>query len=177
MSWSLYDAHALNRRLVLLGIPRNLARRAAFMDGPATLARMEKIQLMDFDEIVSASLSGAHRNWPLKEETGETVPGWLAAAQAEAKPASGNEAKTLLAAAMVDIPPWPGFDRVAAMPVYLRHLDDLPRAVLENALADCRNICPAWPSIAEIRLAAEPYLGQVMRRLWRLQELAKDGPQ
>lgn len=176
MNWSLYDARALQRRLEFCGVPRHQAWREAFLDAPATLARIEKIERMDFDEVVSASLSGrlgdqaradAERR-PLNEET--------AAARAAAEPASRNEAKTLLEAAMVDIPPWPGFDRVAAMPSYLDCLDDLPRAVLENALADCRNICSAWPSIAEIRLAAEPYLGQVMRRLWQLQEPAEDGP-
>ena len=63
----------------------------------------------------------------------------------------------------------PGGDRSIAVA-------DFPTGLLENALSDCRNICSAWPSIAEIRLAAEPYLGQVMRRLWRLQGLAEDGP-
>ena len=176
MSWSLYDARALERRLVLWGAPRDLAWRAAFLNGPATLARIEEIRHMSLEEVVNPSLiytiidraRADAECRPLNEET--------AAARAEAEPASRNEAKTLLEAAMVDIPPWPGFDRVAAMPVFLDHLDDLPRAVLDNALSDCRNICSAWPSIAEIRLAAEPYLGQVMRRLWQLQEPAEDGP-
>lgn len=176
MNWSLYDARALQRRLEFCGVLRHQAWREAFLDAPATLARIEKIERMDFDEVVSASLSGrlSHRaradaeRRPLNEET--------TAARAAAEPASRNEAKTLLAAAMADIPPRPDFDRVAAMPGYLHYLDDLPRTVLENALSDCRNICSAWPSIAEIRLAAEPYLGQVMRRLWRLQGLAEDGP-
>lgn len=176
MNWSLYDARALERRLVFCGVPRRQAWREAFLDAPATLARIKKIERMDFDEVVSASLSGtlsdqaradAERR-PLNEET--------AAARAAAEPASRNEAKTLLKTAMANIPPRPDFDRVAAMPGYLHYLDDLPRAVLENALADCRNICSAWPSIAEIRLAAEPYLVQVMQRLWRLQGLAEDGP-
>ncbi len=176
MNWSLYDARALERRLVLCDAPRDLAWRAAFLNGPATLARIEEMRHMSLEEVVNPSLiykiidrarADTERR-PLNEET--------AAARAAAEPASRNEAKTLLEAAMVDIPPWPGFDRVAAMPSYLDCLDDLPRAVLDNALADCRNICSTWPSIAEIRLAAEPYLGQVMRRLWRLQEPAEDGP-
>lgn len=176
MNWSLHDARALERFLVSWGAPRDLAWRAAFLDGAATRACVDEIRHMSLEAVVNPSMiymiidrarADAERR-PLNEET--------AAARAAAEPASRNEAKTLLAAAMVDIPPWPGFDRVAAMPSYLDCLDDLPRAVLENALADCRNICSAWPSIAEIRLAAEPYLGQVMRRLWRLQEPAEDGP-
>ena len=109
----------------------------------------------------------------LKEETVEALPAWLAAARTAAAPASRNEAKVLLARAVIDIPPRENFDRTAAMPGYLDSLADLPRIVLEQALADCRNTCLVWPSIAAIRLAAELYMGPVMRRLVRLQKLAE----
>lgn len=58
MNWSLYGARALQRRLEFCGVPRHQAWREAFLDAPSTLARIETIARMDFDEVVSASLSG-----------------------------------------------------------------------------------------------------------------------
>ena len=157
VNWSRHDARALERRLVSYGVPRDLARRTALLDGPATLARIGNIQRMDLNEVAGTSLLDARRGWgtaaaippeiaawldndrveapdrPVREKTVKPDVAELAAARAAAEPVFRSKAEALLAVAMRDIPPWPDFDRAAAMPLYLDYLDDLPRGAGERA--------------------------------------------
>lgn len=70
MNWSLHDARALERFLVSWGAPRDLAWRAAFLDGAATRARVEEIRLAAEPYLGQVM----RRLWRLQERTEDGPP-------------------------------------------------------------------------------------------------------
>ncbi|MCY4502052.1 MAG: hypothetical protein OXE57_10880 [Alphaproteobacteria bacterium] len=107
----------------------------------------------------------------LRAETVAALPGWIAAARAEAAPAARNDILRLFRLLAAALPPQFGMVEKEAIPLYLRGLADLPAQALPDTLDDLLRSMKHFPTIAHIREAAQPHANRLHRRRLLLERL------